>query len=355
MEWMCRISRPCVVSITNISVQEVQSFFHRFGPNGSGQTQLEETVSCGSGVIIYSDEEADALYIVTNQHVVADAMTLSVSFVDNSVYEAQLCGTDEELDLAVLKVALTDLSEQTLEQIDVISIGDSDALEVGEQVVAIGNALGYGQSVTTGIVSALNRSITNEDGTTSSYIQTDAAINPGNSGGALLNLDGELIGINTAKLSSTDVEGMGYAIPISTAEPIIDDLMNRKTRTTVDEDKRGYLGISGVDVTSDISKQMGIPTGAYVAAVVDGSVADKAGLKKGDVITKFDGSGVSSMTSLKELMSYYEAGETVDITFKRADNGEYTEQTVQITLSDQSAVQQDSGSQNNGNAGRQGK
>lgn len=210
-----KVMKTCVVSITNISVQEVQSFFHRFGPNGSGQTQLEETVSCGSGVIIYSDEEADALYIVTNQHVVADAMTLSVSFVDNSVYEAQLCGTDEELDLAVLKVALTDLSEQTLEQIDVISIGDSDALEVGEQVVAIGNALGYGQSVTTGIVSALNRSITNEDGTTSSYIQTDAAINPGNSGGALLNLDGELIGINTAKLSSTDVEGMGYAIPIS--------------------------------------------------------------------------------------------------------------------------------------------
>ena len=220
---------PCVVSITNISVQEVQSFFHRFGPNGSGQTQLEETVSCGSGVIIYSDEEADALYIVTNQHVVADAMTLSVSFVDNSVYEAQLCGTDEELDLAVLKVALTDLSEQTLEQIDVISIGDSDALEVGEQVVAIGNALGYGQSVTTGIVSALNRSITNEDGTTSSYIQTDAAINPGNSGGALLNLDGELIGINTAKLSSMDVEGMGYAIPISDVMERIVELMTQTT------------------------------------------------------------------------------------------------------------------------------
>lgn len=166
---------------------------------------------------------------MTNQHVVADAMTLSVSFVDNSVYEAQLCGTDEELDLAVLKVALTDLSEQTLEQIDVISIGDSDALEVGEQVVAIGNALGYGQSVTTGIVSALNRSITNEDGTTSSYIQTDAAINPGNSGGALLNLDGELIGINTAKLSSTDVEGMGYAIPISDVMERIVELMTQTT------------------------------------------------------------------------------------------------------------------------------
>ena len=224
-----KVMKTCVVSITNISVQEVQSFFHRFGPNGSGQTQLEETVSCGSGVIIYSDEEADALYIVTNQHVVADAMTLSVSFVDNSVYEAQLCGTDEELDLAVLKVALTDLSEQTLEQIDVISIGDSDALEVGEQVVAIGNALGYGQSVTTGIVSALNRSITNEDGTTSSYIQTDAAINPGNSGGALLNLDGELIGINTAKLSSTDGEGMGYAIPISDVMERIVELMTQTT------------------------------------------------------------------------------------------------------------------------------
>lgn len=233
---------PCVVSITNISVQEVQSLFHRFGPNGSGQTQLEETVSCGSGVIIYSDEEADALYIVTNQHVVADAVTLSVSFADNSVYEAQLCGTDSELDLAVLKVALSDLSEQTLEQIDVIAIGDSDALEVGEQVVAIGNALGYGQSVTTGIVSALNRSITNEDGTTSTYIQTDAAINPGNSGGALLNLDGELIGINTAKLSSTDVEGMGYAIPISDVMERIAELMTQTTELSLPAAQSAFSG-----------------------------------------------------------------------------------------------------------------
>ena len=233
---------PCVVSITNISVQEVQSFFHRFGPNGSGQTQLEETVSCGSGVIIYSDEEADALYIVTNQHVVADAVTLSVSFADNSFYEAQLCGTDSELDLAVLKVALSDLSEQTLEQIDVIAIGDSDALEVGEQVVAIGNALGYGQSVTTGIVSALNRSITNEDGTTSTYIQTDAAMNPGHSGGALLNLDGELIGINTAKLSSTDVEGMGYAIPISDVMERIAELMTQTTELSLPAAQSAFSG-----------------------------------------------------------------------------------------------------------------
>ena len=218
---------PSVVAITNISVQEVTSFFHRFGPNGSGQTELQETTSCGSGIIIAND--GTYLYIVTNAHVVEDATTLSVSFVDNSVYEAQLCGTDTDIDLAVLKVAVSDLTDDTLSQIAVITVGDSDALEVGEQVVAIGNALGYGQSVTTGIVSALDRSITNESGTTSTYIQTDAAINPGNSGGALLNLDGELIGINTAKLSDTDVEGMGYAIPIS---DVIDRIAELMTQTT---------------------------------------------------------------------------------------------------------------------------
>ena len=217
---------PSVVAITNISVQEVRSYFNRFGPNG-GQTQLQETTSCGSGVIIAND--GTYLYIVTNAHVVENATTLSVSFVDNAVYEAQLCGADEEADLAVLKVALSDLSNDTLSQIAVIAVGDSDALEVGEQVVAIGNALGYGQSVTTGIVSALNRSLTNENGTTSTYIQTDAAINPGNSGGALLNLDGELIGINTAKLSDTDVEGMGYAIPISDVADLIAQLMTQTT------------------------------------------------------------------------------------------------------------------------------
>ena len=219
---------PSVVAITNISVQEVRSYFNRFGPNGAGQTQLEETTSCGSGVIIAND--GTYLYIVTNQHVVANATTLSVSFVDHSVYEAQLCGTDEEADLAVIKVAVADLSSDTLSQIAVISLGDSDELEVGEQVVAIGNALGYGQSVTTGIVSALDRSLTNESGTTASYIQTDAAINPGNSGGALLNLDGELIGINTAKLSDTDVEGMGYAIPISDVAERIAELMTQTTQ-----------------------------------------------------------------------------------------------------------------------------
>ena len=220
---------PSVVAITNSSVQEVRSYFNRFGPNG-GQTQLQETTSCGSGVIIANDETY--LYIVTNAHVEENATTLSVSFVDNAVYEAQLCGADEEADLAVLKVALSDLSNDTLSQIAVIAVGDSDALEVGEQVVAIGNALGYGQSVTTGIVSALNRSLTNEKGTTSTYIQTDAAINPGNSGGALLNLDGKLIGINTAKLSDTDVEGMGYAIPIADVADLIAQLMTQTTDLT---------------------------------------------------------------------------------------------------------------------------
>lgn len=334
---------PSLVSITNMGEQEIQSFFGTY-------TQASE--SSGTGIIIGKND--DELLIATNNHVVEGSEQLNVCFIDNEIVSALVKGTDATNDLAVIAVSLSDIPEETLNKISIAQLGDSDSLKIGEPVIAIGNALGYGQSVTTGVISTLDREVTIEN-MTSSLIQTDAAINPGNSGGALLNMQGQVIGINSAKLASSQVEGMGYAIPISTAEPIIDDLMNRKTRTTVDEDKRGYLGISGVDVTSDISKQMGIPTGAYVAAVVDGSAADKAGLKKGDVITKFDGSGVSSMTSLKELMSYYEAGETVDITFKRADNGEYTEQTVQITLSDQSAVQQDSGSQNNGNAGRQGK
>ena len=334
---------PSLVSITNMGEQEIQSFFGTY-------TQASE--SSGTGIIVGKND--DELLIATNNHVVEGSEQLNVCFIDNEIVSALVKGTDATNDLAVIAVSLSDIPEETLNKISIAQLGDSDSLKIGEPVIAIGNALGYGQSVTTGVISALDREVTIEN-MTSSLIQTDAAINPGNSGGALLNMQGQVIGINSAKLASSQVEGMGYAIPISTAEPIIDDLMNRKTRTTVDEDKRGYLGISGVDVTSDISKQMGIPTGAYVAAVVGGSAADKAGLKKGDVITKFDGSGVSSMTSLKELMSYYEAGETVDITFKRADNGEYTEQTVQITLSDQSAVQQDSGSQNNGNAGRQGK
>ena len=214
---------PSVVSVTNISVQEVQNFFNQFGRNGRGQTQLQETTSCGSGVIIYSSDSV--LYIVTNYHVVEGATTLSVTFVDDQTYEAQLCGYDKTMDIALLKVSMNNLSSDTLSQISVVSVGDSDELVVGEQVVAIGNALGYGQSVTTGIVSALDRAVSTDTGS-STYIQTDAAINPGNSGGALFNMSGELVGINTAKVSSTDVEGMGYAIPISQVMELISSLMN---------------------------------------------------------------------------------------------------------------------------------
>lgn len=212
-----------VVAVTNISVQEVQSFFNQFGRNGRGHTQLQETTSCGSGVIIYSGDSA--LYMVTNYHVVEGATTLSVTFADDQTYEAELCGYDESMDIALLKVSMDDLSSDTLSQISVVSVGDSDELVVGEQVVAIGNALGYGQSVTTGIVSALDRAVSTETGV-STYIQTDAAINPGNSGGALFNMNGELVGINTAKVASTDVEGMGYAIPISQVLELINSLMN---------------------------------------------------------------------------------------------------------------------------------
>lgn len=214
---------PSVVSVTNISVQEVYNYFGRFGRNSQGPVQMQETVSCGSGIIIYADDTS--LYMVTNYHVVEGATTLSVTFADDTTYEAQLCGSDEENDLAVLKVAISELSGDTLSKISVVAIGNSDELVIGEQVVAIGNALGYGQSVTTGIVSAVNRTIS--DGTSSqTYIQTDAAINPGNSGGALLNMEGELIGINTAKISSEGVEGMGYAIPISEVLDLIGSLMN---------------------------------------------------------------------------------------------------------------------------------
>lgn len=214
---------PSVVSVTNISVQEVQGFFAQFGRNGRGQTQLQETTSCGSGVIIYSNDSA--LYMVTNYHVAEGATTLSVTFVDDQTYEAELCGYDETMDIALLKVSMDDLSSDTLSQISVVSVGDSDEMLVGEEVVAIGNALGYGQSVTTGIVSALDRAVSTDTGS-STYIQTDAAINPGNSGGALFNVNGELVGINTAKVSSTDVEGMGYAIPISQVLELISSLMN---------------------------------------------------------------------------------------------------------------------------------
>lgn len=318
---------PSVVSITNKSVQEVQDYYGMFGRGGYVTEQ--ETESAGSGIIIgQSDTE---LLIVSNNHVVEDADTLTVGFVDGSAVEAKIKGTDSDNDLAVIAVALEDIEEDTMSAIKVATVGDSSALKVGEQVVAIGNALGYGQSVTTGIVSALDRQIDDTEDSTK-LIQTDAAINPGNSGGALINMQGEVIGINSSKFASTEVEGMCYAIPINTASPILEDLMNRTTRDKVDDSKASSIGISGYDVSSDVQEQYGMPAGVYVAEVNQGSAAEAAGIQKGNIITKFDGTSVSSISGLKELLQYYEAGETVEVTLKVANESGYTDKTVTITL-----------------------
>lgn len=318
---------PSVVSITNKSVEEVQDYYGMFGRGGYVTEQ--ETESAGSGIIIgKSDTE---LLIVSNNHVVENANTLTVGFADGTAAEAKIKGTDSDNDLAVIAVSLEDISEETMSAIKVATMGDSSSLKVGEQVVAIGNALGYGQSVTTGIVSALDRQIDGSEDSTK-LIQTDAAINPGNSGGALLNMKGEVIGINSSKFASTEVEGMCYAIPIDTASPIVENLMNRTTRDKVDSSKAASLGISGTDVSSDVQEQYGMPAGAYVSSVNEGSAAEKAGIQKGNIITKFDGTSVSGISALKEQLQYYEAGETVEVTLKVADGGSYTEKTVNVTL-----------------------
>lgn len=267
------------------------------------------------------------------------ATTLSVSFVDNAVCEAQLCGTDADVDIAVLKVALSNLSADTLSQITVIPIGNSDELDVGEQVVAIGNALGYGQSVTTGIVSALDRALTSENGTTSTYIQTDAAINPGNSGGALIDLNGNVIGINAAKTASTEVEGMGFAIPISKAQDILNSLMTKKTRVAVSEDAQGYLGIQGTNIDAATSQMYGMPVGIYVYKIVEGGAASSSDLKEKDIITKFDGQSVTSMEELKQMLTYYEGGAAVTLTVQSLVDGAYVEHDVQVTLGTKPAAQ----------------
>ena len=313
---------PSLVAITNQSVQEMMNWF--------GQSQAYESQSSGSGIIIgQTDTE---LLIVTNNHVVDGAQTLSAGFIDETAAKAQVKGTDAEHDIAVISVNLSDLSADTLSQIKVIQVGSSADLQVGEQVVAIGNALGYGQSVTTGIVSALNRPVT-IDGVTNTLIQTDAAINPGNSGGALLNMSGQLVGINSAKYSDTTVEGMGYAIPVDDVTDIIESLMNRTARTQkAPEEQQGFLGITGQDVTSEISEAYGMPKGVYITSVEEGSAAEKAGLQKGDIITKFDGTSVSSLSGLQELISYYSSGETVEITYSAVSDGQYTEQTAEVTL-----------------------
>lgn len=350
---------PSIVAITNKSVQEVQDYFSQFGFRGQGQTQTQETESQGSGIIIGKNDTE--LLMVTNNHVVEGADTLSVCFIDNKVYEANVKGTDAENDLAVIAVPLDSISDDTMSQIAVASIGDSDSLKVGEQVVAIGNALGYGQSVTTGIVSAVNRALSNnssdtqdsnsssDDSSSATYIQTDAAINPGNSGGALLNMNGEVIGINSAKLASTEVEGMGYAIPISRVSDIIDNLMNQTTRTKVDSDKQGTIGIKGINVTSDVQEKYNLPEGIYVSEVTSGSVAEKAGITSGSVITKFDGKSVTDIESLQDLLQYYKAGETVELTLQVPDSDSYKEKTVSISLGSKSDTSSDGNSQTNGN------
>ena len=315
---------PAMVSITNISVQEVQSYFGIFG---MGRSQTQESQSSGTGIIIGENE--NELLIVTNNHVVEDADTLSVCFVDNEVCEATIKGTDPDNDLAVITVKLSEIKASTAGAIKEAVIGDSDTLKVGQQVVAIGNALGYGQSVTTGIVSALNRQI---DTTDAIMIQTDAAINPGNSGGALLNMNGEVVGINSAKFSSTEVEGMGYAISITTATPIIEDLINRTTREKVAAEDAADLGIDGEDITSTVSSAYGIPQGIYVTSVGSDSPAREAGIAVKNVITHFDGIRVTSLSNLENRLQYYAAGETVAVTIQVLEGNEYVEKTVNVTL-----------------------
>lgn len=317
---------PSMVSITNMSVQEVQSFF--------GGIQQRESTSGGTGIIVGKNDTE--LLIVTNNHVIEGAQTLTVSFVDDKSVEGSLKGTDPSKDLAVVAVPLDSIEDSTMEAIQTITIGDSTSLQVGEPVIAIGNALGYGQSVTKGIVSALNRDLEME-GFDSKLIQTDAAINPGNSGGALLNANGELIGINTVKVNANAVEGMGYAIPISDANEVIQALMNRTTRTKVPEGEQGYLGIQGVDVTSDSSQMYNMPTGVYIAEVIKKGGADKAGISKGSIITKFDGITIDSMATLQEQLKYFRVGEEVEVVIQvPSSNGEYEEETVTVTLGQRS-------------------
>lgn len=311
---------PSIVSITNMSVQEVQNFF--------GQTQQEESTSLGSGIII--DQSDSELLIVTNNHVVEGADTLTVTFVDNESVEANIKGTDSARDLAVVAVPVDSIKDSTMEEISIASLGDSDELQVGEPAIAIGNALGYGQSVTTGIISATDRELDGFDG---KLIQTDAAINPGNSGGALLNANGQVVGINTAKINSSVAEGMGYAIPISDASDIITSLMNQETKTKVSEEEQGYLGITGVDVSDDSSEMYNMPTGVYIREVSKGSGAEQAGLAQGNIITAINGTTVDSMSTLKEQLTYYKVGETVELTVQVvANDGSYQEQTVSVTL-----------------------
>ena len=346
---VAQASMPSVVAITTVSVQEIPSFF------GYGSRQYKSAAT-GSGIIVGDNDEE--LLIATNNHVVDGASTLSVCFIGNDVMNAEtetenaddtgdlnledavsarIKGTDSDNDLAVIAVKKADIPEDTLSEIKIAQIGSSEDLVVGQQVVAIGNALGYGQSVTSGWISALNRTISTEDGTSSSgLIQTDAAINPGNSGGALLNMKGELIGINSAKYADSTVEGMGYAIPISRAKPILEDLMNRQTREMVSAEEKGYLGVVLSNLTTEAIQMYDMPEGAFVRGVEEKSPAEKGGICKGDIIVKFDGQSVTSGDDLLEKLQYYKSGEKIEAVVARATDGEYQESTVEITLGSRS-------------------
>ena len=332
---------PSIVSITTKSVQEVQNYFGMYGMYGyAPQQQEQEVEGSGSGIIVGKND--DELLIATNYHVVEGADTLSVAFTDGNAVEASVKGFDEERDLAVVSVSLDDVKDDTMDAISIAKIGSSDDLKVGEQVIAIGNALGYGQSVTTGIVSAKNRRMDSDNNTVTdgsddssdgvNLIQTDAAINPGNSGGALLNMEGEVVGINSAKLASTEVEGMGYAIAISDVTDILQNLMNETSRDKLDDSEHGVLGIEGSSVSSEAVQMYGIPAGVFVKEVTEGGAADKAGLKANSVITEFNGKTVSSIDQLIEYLSYYEPDEEVELTVQVPHGTSYKEETVKVTL-----------------------
>ena len=338
---------PSIVSITTKSVQEVQSYYGMYGMYGyAPQQQEQEVEGSGSGIIVGKND--DELLIATNYHVVSGADTLSVAFVDGNAVEASVKGFDEERDLAVVSVSLDDIDKDTMDAISVAKIGSSDDLKVGEQVVAIGNALGYGQSVTTGIVSAKNRRMYSDNNTVTdgsddssngvNLIQTDAAINPGNSGGALLNMEGEVVGINSAKLASTEVEGMGYSIAISDVTDILQNLMNETSRDKLDDSEHGTIGIKCISVSSEAVQMYGIPAGVFVSEVTEGGAADKAGLKANSVITEFNGKTVSSADQLIEYLSYYEPGEEVELTVQVPKGTGYEEETIKVTLDENTSA-----------------
>lgn len=319
---------PAVVAVASTAVYQMPDF--GFGWFFGGGSQSYEVPSSGSGIII--GENDTELLIVTNNHVVQDTVSLKITFVDDTAVDAAVKGTDPDTDLAVISVPLDQIPQETKEKIAVARLGDSDGLKVGQGVIAIGNALGYGQSVTVGYVSALNREIKTSDGNTRVLLQTDAAINPGNSGGALLNMKGEVIGINAAKYSSTEVEGIGYAIPVSGVQEILDELMNRKTRSEVAEEKRGYLGIQGTTVDEDAAAAFGMPKGVYVYKILkDGAAADSQ-LREKDIITKLDGMTVKSMQELQKFLKGYEAGETIELLVQRQEDGQYKEIQIPVTL-----------------------